>query len=172
MRKKRRFTGLVLIMLSFMIVGVSAYVYESATSQVTQTIKQIATLTVDNAALGDLEEGETKTYTETEVPELGDIINVTTTKDTVYLHLDSDINDLSSYYDTYNIVVKFAAVGSGSTHAVDDVACTLTLVAPDDTVTLDKLGNWLFNFEITTTAKSVSEDQATIVEIIVTAEST
>jgi hypothetical protein len=69
--------------------------------------------------------------------------------------------------------VKYAAVEAGSSHAVGDVACTMTLVAPDPTgVTLDKAGAWRFDFELTTTAKSVSSDQATSVTTVVTAEST
>jgi len=174
MRKNQRsLVGVLFVLLSIFIVSVSAYIYETAQSQVTQTVKQIATLTVQNSALGDIEEGETKIYTKSTIPSLGDIVSVTTTKDNVYLHFDSDLDSLTSYYSTYTITVKFAAVPSGSSHSVGDTACTMTLASPDPAaVTLDKAGNWRFDFEITTTAKSVSSDQPTTVTIVVTAEST
>lgn len=165
--------GLLSIILAFSVIAVSAFVYETAQHTVTQNIKEIATLTVQNSALGNIEEGETKSYTKATVSSLGNIVNVTTTKDNVYLHFNSDIDSLSTYYTTYTITVKFAAVGSGSSHLVGDPACTMSLASPDPSaVTLDKSGTWRFDFEISTTAKSVSSDQPTTATIIVTAEST
>ena len=165
--------GVALILLSMVIVSISAFVYETAQQTVSQTVKQIATLTLQNSALGNIEEGETKSYTKATVSSLGNIVNVTTTKDNVYLHFNSDVDSLSAYYSTYSITVKYAAVGTDSTHVVGDIACTMTLGSPDPAaVTLDKAGDWRFDFEIETTAKSVSADQATTVTINVTAEST
>lgn len=161
-----------LILLSIVVVTVSAFVYETAQNSVTQTITQVATLTLQNSDLGSLEEGETKSYTKTEAASLGSIVNVTTTKDTTYLNFNSDLDSLTTYYTTYNITVKFAAVGAGSSHNVGDTACTMTLASPDPSaVTLDVAGNWRFDFEITTTAKSVGSDQPTTVTIVVTSES-
>jgi hypothetical protein len=173
MRFRKRAVGIALLLLSVAVVTVSAYVYETASIAVTQTVKNIATITVQNSALGNIEEGQTLSYTKANVSSLGSILNLTTTKDNVYLHFDSDLDSLTTYYSTYTITVKYAAVGTGSTHNVGDVACTMTLAAPDPAgVTLDKTGAWRFDFEITTTAKSVSLDQATTVTIVVTAEST
>lgn len=170
---RKRVVGFSLLLLSLLVVVVSAYVYETGNIAVTQTVKNIATLTVQNSALGNIEEGQTISYTKATVSTLGNILNLTTTKDNVYLHFNSDVDSLSAYYTTYTITVKYAAVGAGSSHNVGDVACTMTLAAPDPTgVTLDKTGAWRFDFEITTTAKSVSADQLTTVTIIVTAEST
>jgi hypothetical protein len=170
---RKRAIGILLLLFSLLVVGVSAYVYETATITVTQTIKDIATLTVQNSALGNIEEGQTISYTKATISSLGNILNLTTTKDNVYLHFNSDIDSQTAYYSTYTITVKYAAVGAGSSHNVGDVACTMTLVAPDPTgITLDKTGAWRFDFEITTTAKSVSSDQAATATIIVTAEST
>lgn len=171
--KRKDLVGVIFILLSFFIISVSAFVYETAQHTVTQTIKEIATLTVQNSALGNIEEGETKSYTKTTVPSLGNIINITTTKDHVYLYLDSNLDSLSTYYATYTITVKFAAVGSGSSHNVGDTACTISLASPDSAaIDLDKAGTWRFDFEISTTAKSVSADQPTTVTITVTAENT
>jgi hypothetical protein len=170
MRKKS--LGIALIMMSISIAAVSAFVYETAQHTVTQTIQQIATLTLNNAALGNIEEGQTISYTKATVSSLGEIVTVTTTKDNVYLYFNSDIDALSTYYTEYTITVKFAAVGSGSSHSVGETACTMTLGSPDPTaVTLDVDGAWSFDFELTTTAKSVSSDQATTATIVVTAES-
>jgi hypothetical protein len=170
---RKRVIGISLLLLTLLVAGVSAYVYETGNIAVTQTVKNIATLTVQNSALGNIEEGQTIAYTKATVSSLGSILNLTTTKDNVYLHFNSDVDSLSTYYSTYTITVKYAAVGAGSTHAVDDVACTMTLAAPDPTgVTLDKTGAWRFDFEITCTAKSVSTDQVTTATIVVTAEST
>lgn len=169
--KKRRFSGLLLIMLSITIVGVSAYVYEQATQTITQTIIDIATITLKNSDLGSLNEGDSQTYTLATVPNLGDAISLTTTTANVYLHLDSDLDALSSY-STYDIVVKFSQV-VGSTYSVGDTATTLTIGSPDySSIDLDAAGTWAFDFEITTTAPSVSSDTPQTVTLIVGAEST
>lgn len=166
--------GLMFIPLSFTITSVSAYVYEQATQTVTQTIKEISTLNLQSVGLGNVEEGETRAYTKTDVPGLGGIISVTTTKANVYVHLNSDLDSLGGSYDTYHITVRFAAVPAGSAlHSVGDVACTLSLAQPDyGSIDLDAAGDWSFDFEITTTARSVSSDTPTAVTITVTAEST
>ncbi len=170
---KKRYRIAAFFLMIMAISAVSAYVYETGQSQVTQTIKNIATLTVGNSALGNIEEGQTITYTKAETPTLGAVVTLTTTKDDVYLHFTSDIAALTTYYSTYQITVKFAAVGTGSTHTVGEVACTMTIEAPTPaSVTLDKAGTWTFDFEVTTTAKLVSADQATTATITVTAEST
>jgi hypothetical protein len=169
---RQSLAGVLFVLLSFTIVMVSAYVYETAQLQTTQTIQEIATLVVQNSALGTIEEGETKSYTKATVSSLGNIVNVTTTKNGVYLHFNSDLDSLTTYYSTYDITVKFAAVGGGSSHSVGDVACTMTLGSPDPAaVTLDVSGAWRFDFEIDTTAQSVNADQLTTVTIVVTAES-
>ena len=170
---KKRLVGIALLLLTMAVVGVSAYVYETANIAITQTVKDIATLTVQNSALGNIEEGQTISYTKATVASLGSILNFTATKDNVYLHFNSDVDSLSAYYSNYTITVKYAAVGAGSSYSVGGTACTMTLAAPDPAgVSLDKTGAWRFDFEITTTAKSVSADQPTTVTIVVTAEST
>jgi hypothetical protein len=170
--RRKRVVGLSLLLLSLLVVVVSAYVYETGNIAVTQTVKNIATLTVQNSALGNIEEGQTIGYAKGNMSTLGGILNLTTTKDTVYLHLSSNVNLLSAYYSNYNITAKFAAVGSGSSRTVNSAAFNMTLATPSAVVTLDKAGTWSFDFEITTTASSVSADQATTVTIVVTAEST
>ena len=174
---KTKALGLLLVLLSFSIVSVSAFVYESAQQTATQTIQEVATLSLQNSALGNLEEGETKTYTKTggggdvELAALGDTISLTTSKANVYLHLDSDLDSLTDH-SAYTIAVKFSQV-QGSTYSVGDTACTLTLASPDySSVDLDASGAWKFDFEITTTAGSVDSDTPTTVTITVTAEST
>ena len=171
MKKGRRLSGLLLIMLSITIVGVSAYVYEQASQTITQTIIDIATITLKNSALGNLNEGDSQTYTSATVPNLGDAISLTTTTANVYLHLNSDLDAVSSY-STYDIVVKFSQV-VGATYSVGDTATTLTIGSPDySSIDLDAAGAWAFDFEITTTAPSVSSDTPSTVTIIVSAEST
>jgi hypothetical protein len=58
---KTRKTWVALILLSLSIVSVSAFVYESAQQSVDQTIRDIATFSLKDSTLGDIEEGETKT---------------------------------------------------------------------------------------------------------------
>ena len=174
---RKRFIGIALILMSVLIVTASAFIYESTSQTSSQVIKNIATLTINNAALGNIEEGSTNGYAKGNTSSLGSIVTLTTTKDNVYLHFASDLNTnsstLSTYYSTYNITVKYWTVGSGSSHSQGQTACTMSLGASDPAaITLDKLGTWAFDFEITTTAKSVSSDVGTIVTIIVTAEST
>lgn len=156
-----------------MISLVAAYVYETGAVIPSQTIKNIATLTLQNSALGNIEEGQTITYTKASISSLGNIFNLTTYKDTVYLHLTSNIDTMTTNYSNYTAVIKYAAVGAGSSHVVGDIAAVLSISSPNPSaVALDKTGAWRFDIEITTTAKSVSSDQATSPTIAVTAEST
>ena len=78
-RKEKRVLGLALIVLSFTVMGVSAYVYQQATMTLSQTIVEIASITVKNSDLGSINEGETKTITQATVADLGDAISITTT---------------------------------------------------------------------------------------------
>jgi hypothetical protein len=170
---KRKIVGTAFILLSILIVSVSAFVYESAQQTLGQTVVNIATITLKSSALGNLEEGETKTYTKTNVTNLGAAITLTTTKASVYLHLSSDLASQSGYYTTYNVVVKIATKPTGGTHTVGETVATLSLASPNSgAINLDVLGTWTFDFEVTTTAKTVTADQATTVTITVTAEST
>ncbi len=170
MRKGSRLAGIILILLSFSIVGVSAYVYQQASQTTTQTIVEIATITLKNSDLGDINEGETKSYTKATVANLGDAITITTTAANVYLHLNSDLDALS-FYSAYSVVVKFSQV-VGGTYSVGDTACTLNMASPDySSIDLDAAGTWAFDFEITTTAGSVDSDSLSTAMVIVTAES-
>ena len=163
--------GVFFVLLSILIVSVTAVVYETAQQTVTQTIKNVATLVLNSPVLGDIEEGATKSYTKADVAALGDAISITTYKANVYLHLNSDVDSLSTYYTTYNITVKFATVPGGSSHTVGEAAANITLLSPDPAgIGLDVAGSWTFDFEITTTANSGSSDQATTVTIVATAE--
>lgn len=174
MKTKKKVLGMFFVLLSIVIISVSALVYESAEQTVTQTVKNIATITLNNAALGNLEEGETKNNTKTDVANLGAAITLTTTKASVYLHLSSsDLASQSAYYTTYDVVVKIATKPSGGTHTVGETVATLSLASPNSgAIDLDVLGSWTFDFEVTTTAKPVTADQATTVTITVTAQST
>lgn len=168
---KKKLAGFAFVFLSVVIMSVSAIVYESAQQTASQTIIDVATINLKNFALGNLEEGETKSYTKAEVAELGEAISVTTTKATVYLHLDSDIQILDSLYTTYTLTVKYITVPAGSSHSVGGTAATLTIVNPDfDAIPLDAAGSWAFDFELETTAKLVSSDQSATATIVVTAE--
>lgn len=174
-RRKLRSTmiGLLLLLMSFTIASVSAYVYERAQQTITQTIKEIATLTLQNSALGDIEEGQTIHYTPSNQPDLDNIISVTTTKANVYLHLDSNLDAQKANYDTYDVVVKFDTVPVASAHSSGDTACKLKIPSPDySSINLDVAGDWTFNFEIATTPESVNSDTVTTLTITVTAEST
>jgi hypothetical protein len=162
--------GIALILLSVSIASFSGFVCGTAQHMVTQIEKVVASLTVNTSDLGSIEEGETKVYCKDTVLGLGNALEVATTEDNVYLDFTSDLYSLDNYYNTYNITVKYAAVGSNSNHKVGDTANTVTLESPAIVVTLDKAGVWSFDLEITTTAKSVNSDQTTTVTILVTAE--
>ena len=161
-----------LILLSFAILLVTAFVYEQQSNTVTQTITEIATITLDQGALGDIEEGETILYTPTNTSAIDQILDVTTGKANVYLHFDTDLDTQSSNYDTYQIevIVDTAPGGSGLSGTV----ATLTIASPDTStgITLDVAGAYVFDFQVTTTAQQVSSDTPTTVNITVSAEST
>jgi hypothetical protein len=170
---KKKILGGLFVLLSIVIISVSAFVYESAPQTVGQTVKEIATITLKSSALGNIEEGETQSYTKDELATLGAAISTTTSKADVYLHFNSNIDSLGSCYTTYTITVKYITVPGGSSKSVGAIACEMTLASPDPAaVTLDVAGSWVFDFEVTTTAKLVSSDQATSATITVTAEST
>lgn len=169
---KKKIAGIAFVLLSIAIMSVSAYVYESGTQTLQQTVKNIATLTLKSSILGDLEEGETRSYTYPTVPEFGSAISITTGKAGVVLKLDSDIQDLTETYSDYTLTVLYATVPGGS-HSSGDTAATLTILAPDPpAITLDATGTWTFDFALTVTAKSVTSDSTAIATIYVTAEST
>ena len=166
----RRLFDVLFILLSLSAITVSAYVHETTQQTVSQRIENIATLTVRNAALGTIEEGETKDLTKNQVGSLGNIINVTTTKAPVYLNFDSNVDVMNAYYTSYTITVKYAAVPSGSSKAVGNTACSMTIASPDSAaVDLDVSGSWRFDFDISMTARSVSSDTNTEVTITITA---
>jgi hypothetical protein len=171
--ERKNLLGVLFLLLSFAVVSVSAYVYESMQQNVTQTIKEIATISLNNSTLGNLEEGQTLFYTKSNVTNLGAAISLTTTKANVYMHLSSNLASQSTYYSTFNVAVKIATKPSGGTHSAGETVYTLTLASPNSgSINLDVLGTWTFDFEVTTTAKSVSSDKSNIVTITVTAEST
>jgi hypothetical protein len=170
--KKKIFVGLMYLLLTVTIIGVSAYVYEQATQTVTQTIKEVATINLQSSVLGSINEGEAKSYTKSDVASLGNAISLTTTATNVYLHLNSDLETQVGSYSVYSITVKFVTVPGGSSHSIDDTACTMTIASPDPaSVTLDVAGSWAFDLEVSTTAKSVTLDTPTTVTVVVSAES-
>ena len=169
---KKSIFGLLLIILSFAIVATSAFIYEQASSTATQTILEIASLTLNNAALGDIEEGDTVLYTPANTSAVNDVISVTTGKANVYMHIDTNLEGQSTYYNTYQIevVVDSAPGGSGLSGTV----ATLSIGSPDTAtgIDLDVAGNYVFDFQVTTSAKQVSGNQGSTVNITVSAEST
>jgi hypothetical protein len=172
---KTRMTISLLIIFGMVAISVSAFVYELAQNDVTQTVQDIATLTIGAGTLGTIEEGETKVLTAITTPALDDIISIATTKNDVYLHFDTDLDSQSSNYATYQIVVKVGDTVPGtSSYSTGDTFVTLTLANPDTSsgIALDIAGSWTFDFEITTTANSVSSNQDTTVSVTVTAQST
>lgn len=168
---KKKLVGFAFVLLSVVIMSASAIVYESKQQTASQTIIDVATINLKSFTLGNLEEGETKSYTKANVAELGNAISVSTTKATVYLHLDSDIQTLDSLYTTYTLTIKYITVPGGSSHSVGETAATLTITNPDfDSIPLDASGSWAFDFELETTAKLVNSDQPAMATIVVTAE--
>ena len=160
-----RFIGFMLVLFCMLIFSVSAFNTEQSSNPVTIELNQ--------GILGNIIEGQTLHYTPSNASTLNDILRITTSQANVYLHFDTDLDSQSSNYATYQIVVKAGTV-QGSTINTGATVATLTLASPDTSlgVDLDTAGAWTFDFEITTTAESVSSDQVTTVNIIVSAEST
>jgi hypothetical protein len=170
---KKRLAGIAFLLLGILIISVSAFVYDQAQQTIGQTVVNVATLTLKNSALGNLEEGETKSYTKANVANLGAAISLTTVKANVYLHLNSDIDALTTYYTTYTVTVKYITVPTGQEALIGTTAATMSIASPDPSgFALPAAGSWAFDFELTTTAKAVSSNQTTTATIDVTAEST
>ncbi len=166
-----RMSGLLLIALCISVAGVSAYVYQQAQLNVTQTIKEIATFSLTSSALGNINEGQTKNYSKANVTQLGDAIVIDTTTSPVYLHFSTNLSAQATNYETYNIVVKYETVPNGGSGTSGDTVFTLSINNPTNVVTLDAAGFWKFDLEVTTTAKSVNVDTLTTVTLTTTAES-
>ncbi len=167
---KKSFTGILLIAVSLMIIVTSAFIYDEASQTTTQTIVNVASLTLNNAALGNIDEGETVLYTPANTSAVDDVVSLTTSKNNVYLHFDTDLEGQTTYYDTYQIAVVVSSVPMGS--SLTGTVATLTIGSPDTAsgIDLDIAGDYVFDFQVTTTAKGVSANQATTVNITVTAE--
>ena len=167
--KVRKIAGLMLMLLSFLIILVSAFVYDQASQTTIQTITDVGSLSISNAALGNIEEGETIVYTPTNTSAVNNILTVNTGKPHVYLHIDTDLDNQSGNYTTYEIkVIVDTAPGS-----LSGTVATLTIADPDTTtgIDLDTSGTYIFDFQVTTTAQLVSSDRPTAVHIAVSAES-
>ena len=172
LQRNDKLKGILLLLLSFSVVGVSAYVYQQATMTIDQTIIEVATITLKNSDLGNLKEGESASYTKATVANLGDAISLTTQEANVYLHLDSNLETMTTH-STYVIVVKAFTVPGGSSISSGDTVCTLNIGSPDySAVDLDVAGTWTFDFEISTSVGSVNSDVVTQATIVVSAEST
>ena len=96
------------------VVLVSAFVYEQASQTTTQTIIEVANLSLNNAVLGNIEEGETILYTAGNTSAVSNILSVTTTKANVYLYFNTDLDAQSGNYNTYQIEVIADTVPGGS----------------------------------------------------------
>lgn len=153
-----------------MILVVSAFVYDQASQTTTQTIVNVASLTLNDADLGDIDEGETMYYVPANTSAVDNVLSLTTTRSNVYLHFDTDLGDQTTYYDTYQIEVVVSSAPGGS--GLSGTVATLTIGSPDTLsgIDLDVAGDYVFDFQVTTTAKGVSANQATTVNITVTAE--
>lgn len=171
-KKGSKLSGFLFLLFSLMITSVSAYFYQQTTSTETQNIAEIVTINLRNSELGDINEGETKTYTKDTVASLGNAVTIDIQSQPIYLHFDSNLDSLSNTYSTYVITVKFKQV-QGTSHSIGDTAIIMTLDSPDPAVViLDATGLWKFDFEITTTAKSVNSDIDKTATIVVSAETT
>jgi hypothetical protein len=167
-----KFSALLILFVSVSVIGVSAYVFEQRTQSLTQNIVNVASFTLRNCDLGPLKEGETRTYDKAQIDTLEEAIKIQVDDSVshVDLNLDSDLYQLSDFYSTYDIVVRFSKV-VGDTYSSGDIACTLSIGAEDySSIELDEPGIWSFDFELTTTAKSVAENTPSTVTAKVTAE--
>lgn len=170
--RKDKLKGILLLLLSFSVVTVSAYVYQQATMTIDQTIVEVATITLKNSDLGNLKEGQSATYNKSTVANLGDAISLITQESNVYLHLDSNLDTMTTH-STYEVVVKAFTVPGGSAISSGDTVCTINIGSPDySAVDLDVSGTWTFDLEISTSVGSVDNDVVTQATIIVSAEST
>lgn len=175
MNRKNRTIGFAFILVSVLIGTATAvtYFYEQALQTATQTIKDVADITVKTpVALTNIDEGQPATYTKTEIADLGAAATVVTYKSPVDLTFSStDLGLLSTYYTTYTITVKIFSVPGGSTLTPGSTAATLTLTSTSPAaITLDAAGTYVFDYEITVLAKSgIATDTPTTATITVSA---
>ena len=155
-----RFIGFMLVLFCMLIFSVSAFVIDQPYNPVTIQLNQ--------ALLGNISEGQTLHYTPSNASTLNDILRITTSQANVSLNFDTDLELQIGNYATYQIVVEVSdTIPVGSEFNSGDIVATLTLANPDTPlgIVLDTLGDWTFDFKITTTANSVNVDQGTTVTI-------
>ena len=167
---KRSYAGISLIVMSLMILAVSAFVYDQASQTTTQTIINVASLSLGNAALGNINEGETILYTPSNTSALDDIVSITTAATNVFLYFDTDLEGQTTNYGTYQIEVEVSSAPGGP--GLSGTIATLTMAAPDTAsgITLDAIGDYVLDFQVTTTAEAVSSNEDTTVNITVSIE--
>ena len=149
-----------LILGSILIASVSAFIIFQPSN--TFTIK------MNQGILGNILEGQTINYDPVNTPSLNDVIFIKTTQPNVYLYFDTNLHIQSNNYATYQIIIKAGdTIPFESEHRSGDVIAILTLEKPDaiSKVVLDVAGEWTFDFDITTTAKSVNSNQSITVFI-------
>ena len=155
-----------LIPISLLIVSVSGLITEPPSNNITIILNQ--------GILGNINEGQTMFYTPSNTSSLNDIVIMTNTQANISLYLDTDLDAQGDIYATYQIDVKVGdTIPNESNYSTGDTIATLDMANPDTAsgVTLDVAGDWTFDFEITTTANTMSLDQSTIVKITVSVKS-
>lgn len=151
--------------------GVSAYVYQQYTQSISQKIIDVVSFTLNNCDLGPLKEGETRIYDDTQIESLKDAIKIQVDDFVSHVDLDiySNLDQIDELYTTYDIIIKFSDV-VGETYTTGDNACTISIRNKDySSIELDAPGNWSFDFEILTSAKSIDEDTPSSVILNVSA---
>jgi hypothetical protein len=170
--KNNKLTGVILLIFLVIASCVSAYVFQSGILTSTQNIIEVTTIDIQLCGLGDINEGETRYYTELELPSLHSAVSITTTTAPVYLHFTSNLDSLIDSYSTFNINILYDTVPPGGPGS--GTAGTLSLTSHDLTtpITLYVAGTWEFDLVIETTAKSVDINTPSSVSILVEAKNT
>jgi hypothetical protein len=149
-----------------MVTGVSAFFYQQMVS--TENITDITTITIKNSDLGEINEGETKNYTSSEIANFREAIKIKTTSEPVYLYLSSDLDSNRFSYSTFKINVHYNTVPPSGTGS--GIACSISLDFTNSSyIKLDVAGTWIFDLSADMVANSVDSNIHTTVTIIVSA---
>jgi hypothetical protein len=154
-------TAVALLALLLAVAVVSATVYWSGTQGMRQVVKEVATGTIATTTidLPAIDEGETATYTATDVPEFDKALTVTVASEkaprtlTVTFQNPSVVGAVYTAY-TFKLIVDTVPTGS----SLSGTVATVSLTSTTATVTLDVAGTYKFDYEVSVTAGTVTED--------------
>ena len=161
-RLKGKYITLVLLV-SALVTGTAAEsIYWSGVQKFKQEIAEVSTGRVAKGTINlpTILEGQSAIYTENDVSDFDKALSVSTSRIVTLQCRFNNPSSIAERYEVYKLEVIADKVPSGSSIDVGDVVLTVSLDGDEDSVVLDKAGNWKFDYRVTVEAKLVESSQS------------